>query len=157
MPMNTILVILARASPLRPSPWPGLTCANSRCASHTCPTISATLKLRLNPCCAVEQNVQSMAQPTWLEMHRVPRSGSGMYTVSIPCTSSMRSIHLRVPSLDTCSVTICGTAPINPLHQLTGAKRLRIEALGHECLEFRARQPEQIYAFARHRCHSSIH
>jgi hypothetical protein len=94
-----------------------------------------------------------MAQPTWLEMHSVPRSGSGMYTVSMPCTSSMRSIHLRVPSLDTCSVTISGTemlatslklrakvlrqighggeirraAPVDPLHQLARAKRLRAE------------------------------
>ena len=80
----------------------------------------------------------------------------------------MRSIHLRVPSLDTCSVTICGTAisatslklrakvlreighrgeirraaPIDPLHQLAGAKRLRAKPLGDESLEFRARQAE---------------
>ncbi len=28
--------------------------------------------------CAVEQNEQSRAQPTWEEMHKVPRPGSGM-------------------------------------------------------------------------------
>ncbi len=80
----------------------------------------------------------------------------------------MRSIHLRVPSLERCSVTICGTeiagdfaelrakilrkighrreirraAPVDPLHQLAGAERLRAETLGHERLEFRARQAE---------------
>ena len=112
-----------------------------------------------------------MAQPTWLEMHSVPRSGSGMYTVSMPCTSSMRSIHLRVPSEETCSVTISGTAilatsaswraeilrevghrgevsrtaPVDPFHQLAGAKRLRAETLGHERLEFGARQAEKIH------------
>ena len=43
------------------------------------------VRLRLKPCCAVEQNVQSIAQPTWLEMHSVPRPGSGMKTISMPC------------------------------------------------------------------------
>ena len=88
----------------------------------------------------------------------------------------MRSIHLRVPSEDLCSVTISGTAilatsaepraeilreiahrrevrrapPIDPFHQLAGAKRLRAQALGHERLEFRARQAEKIHAIADH-------
>ena len=71
MPINTMLVIRALGPPGSPA-------SSSRRANHTCPTISATLKLRLNPCCAVAQNEQSIAQPTWLEMHKVPRSGSGM-------------------------------------------------------------------------------
>ena len=59
-------------------------CAPSvRVASHTWPTISAALRLRLKPWAPVEQKLQSSAQPTWLEMHSVPRSGSGMNTISI--------------------------------------------------------------------------
>ena len=33
-------------------------------ARQTCPIISDTVKLRLKPCCAVEQKVQANAQPT---------------------------------------------------------------------------------------------
>ena len=74
MPMNTTLVISRSPPGAAPS---------SRFASHTCPVISATSRLRLNPCCAVEQNVQSIAHPTWLEMQSVPRPGSGMKTISM--------------------------------------------------------------------------
>ena len=88
----------------------------------------------------------------------------------------MRSIHLRVPSAEICSVTISGTAilatsaelrakilrqiahggevrrspPIDPLHQLARAKRLGAETLGDERLEFRTRQAEKIDALAGH-------
>ncbi len=41
-------------------------------------------------------------------------------------------------------------APVDPFHQLAGAKRLRAETLGHERLEFRARQAEKIHAIAGH-------
>src|SRR5262245_14658175 len=51
-----------------------------------------------------------MAQPTWLEMHSVPRPGSGMNTVSIPWVPSIASSHLRVPSAETCVVVIEGVA-----------------------------------------------
>ena len=36
----------------------------SKAASQTWPTISAVVRFRLNPCCAVAQKVQSIAQPT---------------------------------------------------------------------------------------------
>src|SRR5207302_7943 len=62
------------------------------------PTISAVLRLRLKPCRAVAQNEQSSTQPTCEEMHRVPRSGSGMNTISNAWAASARSSHLRVPS-----------------------------------------------------------
>ena len=40
-----------------------------------------------------------MAQPTWVEMHRVARSPSmGMRTVSTLCPSARRKRYLRVPS-----------------------------------------------------------
>ena len=51
-------------------------------ARQTCPIISDTVKLRLKPCCAVEQKVQANAQPTCEETHNVARSASGIYTVS---------------------------------------------------------------------------
>ena len=54
--------------------------------------------------------MQSIAQPTWLEMHSVPRPGSGMKTVSMPCVPSIASSHLRVPSAETCVVVIEGVA-----------------------------------------------
>ncbi len=65
----------------------------------------------------VWQNVQLSVQPTWLEMHSVPRSASGMYTHSTSCgrpsTSPGRRIsHLRVPSTETCSAAISGRASV---------------------------------------------
>jgi hypothetical protein len=99
MPMNTTLVISRSPPGRKPS---------SRFASHTWPTISAVLRLRLKPCAPVEQNEQSSAQPTCEEMHSVPRPGSGMNTISIACEASARSSHLRVPSLERCAVTISG-------------------------------------------------
>ena len=44
------------------------------------------------------QNEQVSVQPTWDEMHNVPRSSSGMNTVSASLPSSNRSSHLIVPS-----------------------------------------------------------
>ncbi|CSI33404.1 Uncharacterised protein [Vibrio cholerae] len=40
--------------------------------------ISETRRLRLKPCCAVEQNLHSNAHPTWEDTHKVARSSSGM-------------------------------------------------------------------------------
>src|SRR3981081_4108268 len=76
--------------------------------SHTCPTISAVVRLRLNPCCAVEQKEQSKAHPTCEEMHNVPRSGSGMNTISNAWEESARNTHLQVSSADLCRLTISG-------------------------------------------------
>ena len=47
-------------------------------ASTTWPTISPAVRLRTSRCVPVWQNVQLSVQPTWLEMHRVPRPASGM-------------------------------------------------------------------------------
>src|SRR6185437_1761857 len=105
MPMRTTLLTMrSRAESWAKEP------ASSRLASQTCPTISAVVRLRLKPCCAVEQNEQSSAQPTCEEMQRVPRSGSGMKTISNACEASARNTHLRVPSADCCAVTICGVS-----------------------------------------------
>src|SRR5581483_1728293 len=70
--------------------------------------ISAQDRLRLNPCVAVEQNVQFSAQPICEDTHNVPREGSGMYTVSTALPPSMPSSHLRVPSLETLSSKVFG-------------------------------------------------
>ena len=115
--------------------------------------------------------MQSIAQPTWLEMHSVPRPGSGMNTISMPCVRRpSASSHLRVPSADTCVMRDLGVddfsdflqalakrlcarsviwsksfdvALVQPLHQLTRAKRLLAHARD-ERLELGARQAEQV-------------
>ncbi len=99
MPMNTTLVTGGLSSGSQPSCW---------LASHTWPTMSAADRLRLKPCLPVAQKAQSIAQPTWLEMHSVRRAGSGMNTVSMAWPPSMESIHLRVPSAASCSERIVG-------------------------------------------------
>src|SRR5262245_33908473 len=104
MPMSTMLVMMRSSPTFHPVSF-----ESSRMASHTCPTISAVVRLRLKPCCAVEQNVQSSTQPTCEEMHRVPRSSSGMYTVSKAWPLPPDSSHLRVPSVATWVFTISGS------------------------------------------------
>ena len=79
-----------------------------RLAIHSWPIISATVKLRLNPWRAVEQKVQSKAQPTCEDTHKVPRSSSGINTVSMALPSAKRKTHLQVPSADCCSITSSG-------------------------------------------------
>src|SRR3569833_2567391 len=70
--------------------------------------ISAVLRLRLKPCCAVEQKLQFKVQPTCDDTHKVPRSSSGMNTVSTLLPPSTLMSHLRVPSRDACSITTSG-------------------------------------------------
>ena len=83
--------------------------AGSEChANQSWAMISAALRLRLKPCRAVAQKVQSRAQPTCEETHSVARSPSGMYTVSMALPSSRRITHLRVPSLLSCCITSSG-------------------------------------------------
>jgi hypothetical protein len=65
--------------------------------------ISAVVRLRLKPWRAVAQNAQSSGQPTCEDTHKVPRSPSGMNTVSMELPLPTRISHLRVPSLDSCS------------------------------------------------------
>src|SRR6056297_3304924 len=93
MPMKTTLV--TAGSPFGRG-------SSSRCASQTWPMISAAVRLRLKPCLAVAQKAQSSAQPTCDEMHRVPRSGSGMNTVSTACPPPAAVSHFTVPSADWC-------------------------------------------------------
>jgi hypothetical protein len=61
--------------------------------------ISATLRLRLNPCLPVEQNEHSSAHPACDDTHSVPRAVSGMKTVSMALLVPTSSSHLRVPSV----------------------------------------------------------
>jgi hypothetical protein len=86
MPIITTLET-SRFSGSRPSP--GLSwvlaadCVGSQSpswsrATMTCAAISAAVRLRTSRCVPVWQNEQLSVQPTWLEMHSVPRSVSGM-------------------------------------------------------------------------------
>src|SRR6188508_164567 len=104
MPMSTMLVMMRSSPTFHPSDP-----ASSRFASHTWPTISAAVRLRLKPCCAVEQNEQSSTHPTCEEMHNVPRSSSGMNTISKAWPLPPDSSHLRVPSVATWVFTISGS------------------------------------------------
>ncbi len=69
----------------------------------------------------VWQKLQVSVQPTWLEMQTEPRSSSGMLTVSASLPSGKRSSHLRVPSVERCSVTISGRSTTN-----SSARRSRV-------------------------------
>ena len=121
MPMSTTLVIIRSPSGINP-PSLGLvplgqSPMRSR-ATKICPAISAAVRLRTSFCVPVWQNEQVSVQPTCEEMHKVPRPASGMNTVSTsgPRPSRpdacKRNSHLRVPSLDTCSVTISGRVSV---------------------------------------------
>ena len=68
-------------------------------ANQSWPTISATVKFLEKPCLPVEQKRQLTAQPAWDEMHKVPRSSSGIKTISTALLSPTSNNHLRVPSL----------------------------------------------------------
>ena len=101
MPISTTLEMT------RSSPW---TAPSALLASQNWPMISATVRLRLKPCLPVEQKAQSSAQPACVDTHSVPRSSSGMNTVStaLPLPTSIR--NLRVPSSDSLSETTAGGA-----------------------------------------------
>ena len=47
-------------------------------ATSTWPTISPAVRLRTSFWVPVWQKLQVRVQPTWLDMHSVPRSSSGM-------------------------------------------------------------------------------
>ena len=66
----------------------------------TWPTISGVERLRTSFCVPVWQNLQVSVQPTWEETQSVPRSSSGICTLSTSCPSGKRSSHFRVPSVD---------------------------------------------------------
>ena len=79
----------------------------------TWPTISPGVRLRTSRIVPVWQNVQLSVQPTWLETHSVPRSASGMNTISKSWPSAVRSSHLRVPSVECCASTTSGRPMTN--------------------------------------------
>ena len=66
------------------------------------------VRLRTSCIVPVWQKRQLSVQPTWLDTHSVPRSASGMNTISKSCPSGERSSHLRVPSVETCAVDHLG-------------------------------------------------
>ena len=101
MPIMTMLVSIRPSGELGHSP------SASR-ASITWPTISAGSRLRTSFIVPVWQKRQLSVQPTWLDTHNVPRSASGMNTISKSWPSWVRSSHLRVPSVDTCASTTSG-------------------------------------------------
>src|SRR6185312_10616076 len=77
-------------------------------ATHSCPMISPADRSRLKPWRPVEQNLQSRAQPTCEDTQSVPRSSSGMKTVSIPFPIPTSKSHFTVPSAERCSERIEG-------------------------------------------------
>ena len=101
MPIMTMLVMRRSAVGAAQSP------SASR-ASITWPRISADVRLRTSRMVPVWQKRQFRVQPTWLETHSVPRSSSGMKTVSISDPSASLSSHLRVPSVEVSAVTTSG-------------------------------------------------
>ena len=72
-------------------------------ANQSWATISAVVRLRLKPWWPVEQKRQPTAQPACDETHSVPRSSSGMNTVSTALPAPTSNSHLIVPSVDACS------------------------------------------------------
>jgi len=67
-------------------------------ARSSCSTISARLRWRRKPSVAVAQNVQPIAQPTWVDTQSVSRSPSGIRTLSIVAPSRKRKSSFCVPS-----------------------------------------------------------
>ena len=105
MPIITMLVRRRPSGELGHSP------SESR-ASITWPTISAAVRLRTSFIVPVKQKRQLSVQPTWLETHSVPRSASGMNTISYSSPAE-RSSHLRVPSVETCASITSGRPTTN--------------------------------------------
>ena len=159
MPMNTTLVMMRSPPSFQPS---------SRFASHTWPTISAVVRLRLKPCCAVEQNVQSIAQPTWrgdaqraaawlgdehhLEGLAVParqqplaravggdlRLRSRRWTSASSASCARKSLARSVIARE-----VGLTALVQPLHELPRPERLAAQ-LDDERLQLGPRQAQQV-------------
>ena len=93
MPIMTMLVSMR----------PSLGAGHSPNWSRACmiwPTISEGSRLRTRRWVPVWQKRQVSVQPTWEETQSVPRSSSGMWTVSNCWPSAIRSSHLAVPSDD---------------------------------------------------------
>ena len=105
------LALSCRLSPSAQCPVPSAFFPTTCFAKYHCPTISAALKLRTNPICAVSQKVQPMAQPTWLLTHKVylvlpvePRIGISTLSIS-RCSSCWLKAALEGASMVACSPT----------------------------------------------------
>ena len=80
-----------------------LNCLRNVCsANQSCDKISPVVRLRLKPWWPVEQKRQPTAQPACDDTHKVPRSSSGMNTVSTALPSPTSNNHLMVPSAESC-------------------------------------------------------
>src|SRR3954464_10063466 len=100
MPIMTTLEI-TRSS--RPRCW------RRKCAAnHSWEMMSPVVRLRLKPWWPVEQKRQPTAQPACEEMHRVPRSVSGIKTVSMTSPAPTSNSHLMVPSVESWRETTLG-------------------------------------------------
>ena len=104
-PMPIMTTLLTMRSPLG-------ACPSALFANHNWPMISATDRLRLKPWRPVEQKVQAKAQPTCEEIHKVPRSSSGINTVSTALPLPVSINHLTVPSSERNSSRICGAVMV---------------------------------------------
>ena len=82
---------------------------NELAATHTCPIISSRPRFLENPCFPVAQKLQSTAQPTCDETHKVDLFFSGISTISIRSFSPTLMTHFFVPSLEVFSYTTSGT------------------------------------------------
>src|SRR3546814_9057870 len=119
--MTALLTTRVSALPAPPSRAVPASDSSTRLAHHSWPMISLDVRLRLKPWWPVEQKRQLTAQPAWLDTHSVPRSSSGMKTVSmaLPCPTS--NSHLRVPSEERCSRSEEHTSELQSLMRISYA------------------------------------
>ena len=82
--------------------------------------MSVAVRCPWKPCLPVMQNLHPMRHPTWQLTHRVPRSLSGMKTLSTVCPDRVGKRYLAVPSTLRCA----STAGISPM-QYCSASRVR--------------------------------
>ena len=148
----------------------------------TWPTISRGVRLRTRRCVPVWQKVQVSVQPTCEETHSVPRSSSGMWTVSTSCAvgeaqqpfagavdrdqgTAISPAGAARSARQACRGTpwpgghrreIGDAAMIDPVPQLARAERLGAER-GHLGGELRAAQADEVAArrLDRSRCSSA--
>ena len=101
MPMNTMFRIDACFS------W---------VAAYHCPTISEAVRFRISPICAVSQNPQPSAHPTWLDTHSVVER-SPVRTIIGMITDSISSGSAPAPS------TRCTNLTVRPVSDSSDSSR----------------------------------
>jgi len=133
MPINTMLVNVARSSTTAAAPWPWRDSLNSQFASHNLPRFPRPqIAIESLAARSTKKNNPWRTRPPGSRCTTCPDPVRVMSTVSIPCTSSIaasiwrvhRSKHLRVP--------ICGTAILatslqrtKVLRQIVHLRRIR--------------------------------